>query len=114
MTVAACMAEGGQGTIGVLVMTTMELGPWFRRAGVFAGVMMFWRFGTLFFHANKGFHLANRSRPFERHLDQCRARVLVVGDSLGVGTGALRAEDSIAGLLAREFPDVAICNRARN
>jgi len=95
-------------------MTTIELGPWFRRAGLFAGAMMFWRFGALFFHANKGFHLANRSKPFERELADCRARVLVVGDSLAVGTGAHRAEESIAGLLGREFPDVAVINRARN
>ena len=95
-------------------MTTIELGPWFRRAGFAAGVMMFCRFATLFFHANKGFHLANRSRPFHRDLADCRARVLVVGDSIGVGTGAQCAEESIAGLLGREFPDVAVINRARN
>ena len=95
-------------------MTTIELGPWFRRAGFAAGVMMFCRFATLFFHANKGFHLANRSRPFHRDLANSRARVLVVGDSIGVGTGAQCAEESIAGLLGREFPDVAVINRARN
>lgn len=95
-------------------MTTGPRGPWLRRAGLAASVMLLYRFAALFVHANHGYRLARRSRPFQRELDQCRARVLVVGDSTGVGTGALRAEDSIAGLLAREYPDVAITNRARN
>jgi lysophospholipase L1-like esterase len=95
-------------------MTTVPMGFWVRRAGVAAGVMLFYRFAALFVHANRGYRLANRSRPFERELPECRARVLVVGDSTGVGTGALRAEDSIAGLLASEFPDITITNRARN
>ena len=95
-------------------MTTTDMGPWFRRAGFAAGMMMFCRFATLFFHANKGYRLANRSKPFNRDLASSRARVLVVGDSIGVGTGAQCAEESIAGLLGREFPDVAVINRARN
>ncbi|MEP7206735.1 MAG: SGNH/GDSL hydrolase family protein [Casimicrobiaceae bacterium] len=95
-------------------MTALPLGPLFRRAGLAAGVMVFYRLAFLFVHANRGYHLARRSRPFQRELPDCRARVLVVGDSTGVGTGALCAEDSIAGLLAREYPDVAITNRARN
>ncbi len=95
-------------------MTTLQMGMWARRAGMAAAVMACYRFAALFFHANKGYRLANRSRPFQRELPVHRARVLVVGDSTGVGTGALRPEDSIAGLLALEFPDVAITNRARN
>ncbi len=95
-------------------MTTLQMAPWFRRAGLAAGAMVFYRFASLFVYANRGYRLARRSRPFQRELSGCRARVLVVGDSTGVGTGALRAEDSIAGLLAREYPDVAVSNRARN
>ena len=96
------------------MMTLQAAGPWVRRAGVAASVMVFYRFVALFVHANRGYRLATRSRPFQRELPDCRARVLVVGDSTGVGTGALRAEESIAGLLASEFPDIAITNRARN
>lgn len=95
-------------------MTTLQMGTWARRAGMAAAVMACYRVAALFFHANQGYRLANRSRPFQRELAEHRARVLVVGDSTGVGTGALRPEDSIAGLLATEFPDVAITNRARN
>lgn len=95
-------------------MTTMHVGAWARRAGFAAGVMMLYRFATLFVDASRGYRLAGRSRAFERDHAHCRARVLVVGDSLGVGTGASCAEDSIAGLLAKEFPHVAVVNRARN
>ena len=99
-------------------MTTAALRPWFWRAGaaagMTAGMMMLYRLGSLFVHAHHGYRIAGRSLPFERDLPECRRRVLVVGDSTGVGTGAASAQDSIAGLLAREFPDVAVNNRARN
>lgn len=95
-------------------MATVPARPWFWRAGIAAGVMTVWCFASLFANANRGYHPAGRSRPFQRELPQSRTRVLVVGDSTGVGTGAHRAEDSIAGLLAWEFPDVAVANRARN
>jgi lysophospholipase L1-like esterase len=38
----------------------------------------------------------------------------VVGDSTGVGTGAARPEDSLAGLLARDHPEATVINLARN
>lgn len=95
-------------------MATMQMTAWARRAGVAAGLMMVYRFATLFVHANRGYRLANRSRAFERDLRDSHARVLIVGDSLGVGTGARCAEESIAGLLAREYPHVAIVNKAKN
>ena len=95
-------------------MATAALRPWFRRASAAAGMMMIYRLASLFVHAYHGYHIAGRSRPFQRELPDCRRRVLVVGDSTGVGTGAADAQDSIAGLLAREFPDVAVTNRARN
>ncbi|HEX4882998.1 MAG TPA: SGNH/GDSL hydrolase family protein [Casimicrobiaceae bacterium] len=65
-------------------------------------------------HVAVGEALADVARPFEREVPQARRRVLVVGDSIGVGTGAERAHESIAGRLAADFPDVAIVNRARN
>ncbi len=95
-------------------MITAQLRPWFWRASAAAGVMMAYRLASLFVHAHHGYRIAGRSTPFQRQLPDCRRRVLVVGDSTGVGTGAACAQDSIAGLLAREFPDVAVTNRARN
>jgi lysophospholipase L1-like esterase len=62
----------------------------------------------------EGDRLADNAVPFERRGEPHAPRVLVVGDSTGVGTGAARPEDSIAGLLALAFPDVSIVNRAQN
>jgi lysophospholipase L1-like esterase len=58
--------------------------------------------------------IAERSRPFERAVASPRRRVLVIGDSTGVGTGAEREHDSIAGRLAADFPDIHVVNRSRN
>lgn len=41
-------------------------------------------------------------------------RILILGDSTAVGTGADCAEDSIAGRLAHDFPDAEICNLGDN
>jgi lysophospholipase L1-like esterase len=57
--------------------------------------------------------LGDAARAFECRCDD-GARVLVLGDSLAVGCGATRPEDSIAGQIAQEFPRVTIVNRARN
>ena len=61
-----------------------------------------------------GDRLADAAVVFERRAEAHVATVLVIGDSTGVGTGAARPEDSIAGQLAAQFPDVGIVNRARN
>lgn len=41
-------------------------------------------------------------------------RLLIVGDSTAVGTGATEPHASVAGLLGRAFPRLEIVNRARN
>lgn len=58
--------------------------------------------------------LARVSSAFECRAATGRPRVLFVGDSVAVGCGATRPEDSIEGLIAQDFPDVTIVNRARN
>jgi lysophospholipase L1-like esterase len=58
--------------------------------------------------------MASRARAFERPLECALRRVLVVGDSTGVGTGAEDPRHSLAGRLARDFPNVSIVNHARN
>ncbi|MCK7500846.1 MAG: GDSL-type esterase/lipase family protein [Comamonadaceae bacterium] len=59
--------------------------------------------------------------PAASRLSRCRtradpprafARCFVVGDSTGVGVGAGSAENSLAGLLASEFPEVQVVNVA--
>src|SRR4030095_16466480 len=49
-------------------------------------------------------------RRFERRLSARGATVLILGDSTGVGVGATRPEESIAGLLAADFPDADVVN----
>ncbi|MBK7060902.1 MAG: hypothetical protein IPH51_10500 [Rubrivivax sp.] len=41
-------------------------------------------------------------------------RLLIVGDSTAVGTGASSPQSSLAGLLAQTFPDLHIENRSRD
>ena len=68
----------------------------------------------LFSRIRVGMDLSGRSVPFEARLRDARAKVLVIGDSTGVGTGSSDPADSVAGRIARDFPGVEIVNRARN
>jgi len=63
---------------------------------------------------NRGKEIAAASRPFELQKPGAARRILVVGDSTGVGTGAARPEESVAGRIAAEFPCVEVVNLARN
>ncbi|MGQ2981738.1 MAG: SGNH/GDSL hydrolase family protein [Polaromonas sp.] len=56
--------------------------------------------------------LARQSEPFQTAPQDARARLLVVGDSTAVGTGASSPAASLAGLIASEHPRLAIVNRA--
>ena len=54
------------------------------------------------------------STPFSARPSPAGARVLVLGDSTAVGTGADRAELSVAGRIAGAFPAVLVDNVARD
>ncbi len=54
--------------------------------------------------------LAASGRRFERRSTTQGTSILVLGDSTGVGVGANLPEESIAGLLATDFPDANIVN----
>jgi lysophospholipase L1-like esterase len=54
--------------------------------------------------------LAAQGQRFERRLAVTGRAVLILGDSTGVGVGASRPEESIAGLLAADFPDAHVVN----
>jgi lysophospholipase L1-like esterase len=58
--------------------------------------------------------LARASEPLQRSVAQPRARLLIVGDSTAVGTGASSPQASLGGLLAQTFADLHIDNRARD
>jgi len=63
---------------------------------------------------NRGKQIAEASRPFELRNPDATHRILVVGDSTAVGTGAAKPQESVAGRIAAEFPAIDLTNRARN
>ena len=73
-----------------------------------------WRWAQLMRRVRIGEQLAFASCVFECFAADEGPRVLFVGDSVAVGCGAARPEDSIAGLLSADFPQATIVNRARN
>jgi len=76
-----------------------------------AALLQVWRLKVA---VARGRALAAQARPFARDDKRPRRSVLVLGDSTGVGVGAERAADSIAGLIAAEFEDVRVVNLARS
>lgn len=58
--------------------------------------------------------LARQSEPLQVQPPAPALRLLVVGDSTAVGTGASTPRASLAGLLAARFPGLLIENRARD
>lgn len=61
-----------------------------------------------------GSELARQSEPFSQLPKEPLARLLVVGDSTAVGTGASQPAETVAGRIGRAFPQVAIVNRGRD
>ena len=73
------------------------------------------RLGVLWRDVGRARAFAAVGRSFERRRgDVDGPRVLVLGDSTGVGVGAHRPEESIAGLLATDLPDADIVNVSRS
>lgn len=58
--------------------------------------------------------LARASEPYTQAPTSARMHLLVVGDSTGVGTGASHAAFSVAGLLGKAHPGLAIQNVAQD
>lgn len=58
--------------------------------------------------------LAQRSEALQQVPPDAAQRLLIVGDSTGVGTGASSPRNSLAGLIARDHPRLHIDNRARD
>lgn len=58
--------------------------------------------------------LAAEAVPFERILDNPEMRILVIGDSTAVGTGAEKPEFSIAGRISADFPNASVKNLGVN
>lgn len=58
--------------------------------------------------------LARQSKALQRSPALSTMRLLIVGDSTAVGTGATTPDGSVAGLVAQAFPQLHIENRARD
>ena len=58
--------------------------------------------------------LAKASEPFQQQATAPALRMLVVGDSTAVGTGASAPGFSVAGLLGAAYPRLSIVNRGRD
>lgn len=63
---------------------------------------------------NEARALVERSEALQRVPADPAQRMLIVGDSTGVGTGATSPQTSLAGLLAQAWPRLEIENRAEN
>ena len=74
--------------------------------GVLLEMAAFWR------GVGRARRFAAAGCRFERRLSAKRAMVLIHGDSTCVGVGAAVPEESIAGLLAADYPDADIVNVA--
>jgi lysophospholipase L1-like esterase len=64
--------------------------------------------------AQKGGQLAINTVAFTQESPQPTARVVFIGDSSAVGTGAARPEESVPGRMGAEHPTVQIDNLAKN
>ena len=74
---------------------------------VYAVAIVAWRIHV-------GSAIADAAQPFERVVPDAAQRILLVGDSTGVGTGALDPTLSTAGQFGEAYPNAEIINRSRN
>jgi lysophospholipase L1-like esterase len=79
-----------------------------------AGAVLLLVSGCAAWRLGQAADLARASEPLQHRPSDPAMRLLIVGDSTGVGTGASSAQNSVAGLLARAYPRLLIDNRARD
>jgi lysophospholipase L1-like esterase len=79
-----------------------------------AGLALAWQTRQLQRGARRRWRIAADTAAFQLRTDSARSRVLVLGDSTGVGVGAGSPWHSLPGLLAAEFPHVEIVNVSHN
>ncbi|MBI5803479.1 SGNH/GDSL hydrolase family protein [Candidatus Pacearchaeota archaeon] len=66
----------------------------------------------VFYYANKMSPAYKNSGKFERKLRNPKMRILVTGDSTGFGFGLKNPKESVAGRLAKDFPNADIKNES--
>lgn len=52
------------------------------------------------------------TKPYEQHPASPQLRILIAGDSIGVGVGSIKSGDSLAGRIGQDFPAADITNIA--
>lgn len=88
-------------SIKLVLLLTAAIGV----VGVFT-----WFGGFKFF---KTIVLIARVSPYERTIMNAPT-ILILGDSTGYGTGALKSEDTVAGRIAADFREYSIVNQSKN
>lgn len=64
--------------------------------------------------SHRAVEFGKKAQPFTQHRKDAQKKILVIGDSTAVGTGAMYPEYSLVGRLATDLPDVQIINAAQN
>ncbi len=95
-------------------MTSPSSWPWTLLLAGFLVVALLTVSGCTVWRIGKAGDLAKQSEPLQHTPANPALRLLIVGDSTAVGTGASSPQSSLAGLLAREYPRLRIDNRARD
>jgi lysophospholipase L1-like esterase len=83
-------------------------------AALLIGVVVVSTAGCSVWRLGRAAELARQSTPLQVSPAHPTLRLLMVGDSTAVGTGASGPQGSLAGLLAQAYPRLAIENRARD
>lgn len=93
-------------------MTGVRLSLW---AGVLCALaLLIYNAAVIARTLSRSSTVAHQSTAFQTETESARQRLLVVGDSTAVGTGSAAPEDSVAGRISADFPDIGIDNRAQN
>ena len=88
--------------------------PWLLATTAAAALVLLALSGHAAWRIAQAATLARASEPLQQAPLQARMRLLLVGDSTAVGTGASSARTSLAGLIAQAYPALAIENRAQD
>jgi lysophospholipase L1-like esterase len=78
------------------------------------GALLLVASGCAVWQVGKSIDLAKRSEPWQQAPDRATMRLLIVGDSTAVGTGASLSARSLGGLIGQSHPRLLIENRARD
>lgn len=82
--------------------------------GIAALAVLLFSSGCAVWRISQSAEMARQSEPYQQRPADATVRLLLVGDSTAVGTGASAASASLAGLLGAQQPRLWIDNRGRD